>query len=112
MGVSAFTSLNTVSLMKPFKLKLYQFETKKFSDDSTNINLQIGVIGYITLLSIIFNDDNPSPYRGLMVLTSLLTPTSLISLDFQVKGYQFSLNFFSEYFEGWVAWEADVRGEG
>lgn len=96
--------------MMPFNLKLCQYETKTFSDDSVSKNLQIGIIGKISLLHVIFNDDNPSPYRGLMVLTFFLTPTSLIGVDFQIKGYSLSFNFFSEYFKGWDAWEADVRG--
>lgn len=98
--------------MKLLNLKLYQYDTKTFSDDSTNKTLQIGIIGKISLLSVLFNDDNPSPYRGLMILSYFLTPTSLFGIDFQIKGYSLSFSFFSEYFKGWVAWEADVRGEG
>ena len=93
-------------------LKPCQYDSKIFEDGSVNKTLQIGIIDKISILSVLFNDDNPSPYRGLMILSYFLTPSSLFGIDFQIKGYSLSFSFFSKYFKGWVAWEADVRGEG
>ena len=85
-------------------LKPYQYDTKTFEEGSVNKTLQIGIVGNISLLSVLFGDDNPSPYRGLMILFYFLTPTSLFGIDFQIKGYSLSFSFFSEYFKGWSGW--------
>ena len=82
-------------------MKLSQYDTTTWSDDSTNRTWQFGIIKNRALFCFLLDDDNPCPYYGVRINTTILSRTSLFSVDFQVRGYSLSFNFFSEYFEGW-----------
>jgi hypothetical protein len=84
-----------------FLMKLCQRDEKVWEDGTSNKTYQFGIIGKVALLCIIVDDDNPSPYRGINILTSFLSPSHLFSIDIQVKGYTLSLNALSEHFGGW-----------
>ena len=43
--------------------------------------------------------DNPCPYTGIRILTSLLDPNSLFGMELQLKGYSWSFWFFSNYWK-------------
>jgi hypothetical protein len=84
-------------------MKFFQHDKKVWYDEETSHTWQFGIlknrsflwVDYETLGGIVHSNG------GLHILLSFFTSSSLFGADFQVGKVGLSLNFFTEYFEGW-----------
>jgi hypothetical protein len=83
--------------------KLFQYDKKVWDDGDTDYTWQFGIINNRSLLWVHYE----SPSRlvmcngGTNILLSFFTSSSLFGVDFQLGKVGLSLNFFTEYFDGW-----------
>lgn len=78
-------------------MKLFQRNKHIYEDRTTDY--QFFIIKNITLLHLIYENDNPCPYTGIRILTSFLQPDCLFGVELQVKGYSWSFWLLSNYWE-------------
>jgi hypothetical protein len=85
------------------QMKLFQYDKKVWEGGETSRTWQFGILKNHSFLWV--NCENPSsqvyPSGGLHILLSFLTSSSLFGVDFQLGKVGLSLNFFTEYFDGW-----------
>ena len=78
--------------------KFFQ-RNKYLGDDYTRAHYQFFTINDITLLHLMCEDDNPCPYTGIKILTTLLQPDCFFGMELQFKGYSWSFYLISFYWE-------------
>ena len=76
------------------------FQRNKYlCDDYTRAHYQFFIINDITLLHLMCEDDNPCPYTGIKVLTTILQPDCFFGMELQFKGYSWSFYLISFYWK-------------
>ena len=80
-------------------MKLFQHHSYSWDDENYQHHYQFFIVKEIVFLHLIYEVDNPCPYTGIRILTSLLDPNSLFGMELQFKGYSWSFWFFSNYWK-------------
>jgi hypothetical protein len=80
-------------------MKLFQ-RNKYVYPDYQYQHYQFLIIKGKTLLHLMYDDENPCPYTGIRILTSLLAPDHLFGAELEFKGYSWSFYLFSNYWVG------------
>jgi hypothetical protein len=79
--------------MKLFQRNNYVWE------DQVRDNYQLFIINNITLLHLMYENDNPCPYTGIKILTTILQPDCLFGMELQFRGYSWGFYLISTYWE-------------
>ena len=76
------------------------FQHNRYDYDNCSIkHYQFLIIKNITLLHLMYENDNPCPYTGVRILASFLQPDCLFGMELKFKGYSWSFYLFSSYWK-------------
>jgi len=82
-------------------MKLFQFDRKIWNPDEIDYTWQFGIFGNHTLLWARFEMKDTCGFNGILVSTWFLTASSLFIATTELWNFNFSVAFFTEYFDGW-----------